>query len=233
MASVQPRLRIGVTGYDPLKRLAMNGVTHAAVEFGGMAANTFAMLQTRRAQGERTTPIIVVTSALAGEGKSFIAEGLSVHLAALSAKRIMLVDANPARPSVTTRYNAVGRTGLVELLLGVSDERSSPEATTTELSNLSVLGIGQGKPEATLMFHDGSLSRLLAFVSQRCDVCVVDAGPLSEPGASILVDGAMQAVLVVNSRRTTRDAVADALTKSSRRPQTWGVVLNKAPPAPR
>ena len=48
------------------------------------------------------------------------------------------------------------------------------------------------------MFHDGSLSRLSAFVSQRCDVCVVDAGPLSEPGASILVDGAMQTLLVVN-----------------------------------
>jgi Mrp family chromosome partitioning ATPase len=206
----------------------MSGVDHAAVEFGGMAANTFALLQTQRAQGERVAPVVVVTSALAGEGKSFIAEGLSVHLAALSAKRVLLVDANPIRPSTTTRFKAGGRTGLVELLLGERGERGgSVEAVATEMGNLSVLGIGKRVPETTLMFREGSLNRLLAWVSQRCDVCVVDAGPLSEPGASMLVDGAMQAVLVVDSLRTSRDAVADAISKNSRRPLTWGVVLNR------
>ena len=193
-----------------------------------MAANTFTLLQTWRAQGERVAPLVVVTSALAGEGKSFIAEGLGVHLAALSAKRILLVDANPVRPSTTTRFKADGRPGLVELLLGEPGEGGSyVEAAATEIGNLSVLGIGKRAPEKTVMFREGLRNCLLAWVSQRCDVCVVDAGSLSDPGASMLVDGAMQAVLVVDSRRTSRDAVAEALSKSSCRPLTWGVVLNR------
>lgn len=206
----------------------MSEVDDAAVEFGGMAANIFGLLQTRRTQGERSAPMVVVTSALPGEGKSFIAEGLSIHLAALSAMRVLLVDANPARPSTTARFKAGGRTGLVELLLGeLSDGADTVEAAVTEMGNLSVVGIGKRTPETTLMFRQGSLDRLLAWVSQRSDVCVVDAGPLSEAGAPMLIDGAMQALLVVDTRRTSREAVADAISKSSRGPVTWGVVLNR------
>jgi Mrp family chromosome partitioning ATPase len=204
----------------------MNG---ASVAFGEMAGRVLAALQARRVQGERVAPFVVVTSAVAGEGKSFVAEGLALHLAALSARQIMLVDANPARPAATRRFNAAGHPGLMDLLRG-EGERSTeaPKPLPTDLDNLAVLGIGQ-KPETAVLFRDGALARLLAWAAQRCELLILDAGPLSEPGAAVLAEGAMQGVLVVDSQRTARSTVAGALARSGRGAQAWGVVLNRRP----
>ena len=201
----------------------------ATLSFGEMADQIFAVLQTGRAKGERAVPVVVVTSAVAGEGTSFVAEGLALHLAALSIRRVVLVDANFARPSATTRFKATGRAGLMELLRSeIEASADAPEPVATDLDNLTVLGIGRAKPEAALLFRDGARGRLYAWAAQKCDLLILDAGPLLEPGASKLIDGAMQAVLVVDSRRTARRTVASALALSGAGPQAWGVVLNRS-----
>src|SRR6218665_2084397 len=79
------------------------------------------------AMGKGAEPIangnlIMVTSALAGEGKSFTALNLAMSIATELDNTVMLVDADVARPSILRMLGLPASPGLLDLLVGdVSD----------------------------------------------------------------------------------------------------------------
>jgi Mrp family chromosome partitioning ATPase len=203
----------------------------ATLNFGEIAGRVFASLQARRSRGEGAAPAVVVTSALAGEGKSFVAEGLALHMAALGSHRIMLMDANPARPTITAHFQKTSRAGFMDLMRGdaASMGELALEPAFAGIDNLAVLGIGR-RPEAALLFRDGGAGRLLGWAGRHCELLILDGGPLSEPGASVLTDLATKNILVIDSQRTPRGEISSALDSVRQGGQSWGVVLNKRLP---
>ena len=105
------------------------------------------------AMGKGSNPIqngnlIMVTSALPGEGKSFTAVNLAVSIAMELDNTVMLVDADVARPSVLTMLGLPPAEGLLDVV----DKDSldiSEVLLHTNIEKLSILPSGTAHPRAT------------------------------------------------------------------------------------
>lgn len=200
----------------------MAGSTRSPNEsFSEIATGLFSILRSRPASGLNPGLVIAVTSAMPGEGKSFIAEGLALHAAALSSYEVMLADVNPARPALTSRYQATRQAGVVDLLRG-----TEPETLPTELKNLRFLGIGR-QPQPLAFLRDGATRTVLDWAGNRCDLLILDAGGLTDVGSAAMVSQAGRVLVVVDSGRTNRDDVRDAVARLALPDHVCAVVLNK------
>ena len=92
--------------------------------------------------------LIMITSALPGEGKSFTSINLAMSIAAELDHTVMLVDADVARPSILRMLGLPAGPGLLELLEGKADMASV--LMRTNVDKLTVLPSGSPHPRATV-----------------------------------------------------------------------------------
>jgi Mrp family chromosome partitioning ATPase len=115
------------------------------------------------AVGKGATPIangnlIMVTSALPGEGKSFTAINLAMSIAMELDYTVMLVDADVARPSVLNRLKLEPSPGLLDLVVSGSFDLSSV-LLKTNIEKLTILPSGTVHPRATELLASDAMSR--------------------------------------------------------------------------
>ena len=123
---------------------------------------------------------LVVTSALAGEGKSTIALGLAMSAARLH-QRVLLIDADLRRPSLHKQLDLPNDQGLSTLLAGAT---MMPNKRSIQISSLytdipiSVLTSGPTPTDPAKLLSSQRMSELMAFFEQSYDLVVVDAPPV-------------------------------------------------------
>ena len=101
----------------------------------------------------------MVTSALAGEGKSFTSVNLAMSIAAELDNTVMLVDADVARPSVLRMLGLPAGPGLLDLLEGTAD--MSDVLLRTNVDKLTILPSGTPHPRATELLASEAMRQLL------------------------------------------------------------------------
>lgn len=180
---------------------------------------TLESLRTLRTMFELTTrdrppASLLVTSAGSGEGKSTTAIGLSIMLARAD-KRVVLLDAHRARPSlheVLDLDNDRGLTTLLRRASGGADESVRECLQRTAEPNLSVLTFGPPLPDAVDLSSRG-LASVLRALEGEADIVVVD-GPSTLEAADglILAQHVHATVLVARAGATRLEALAGALT---------------------
>ncbi len=184
--------------------------------------------------GRGTAPVkngkrIMVTSAFPGEGKSFCAINLAMSIAAERDNRVLLIDADVARPSIPRELGISAEVGLMDWLIdGKLD--ISDLVLDTNVDKLTILPAGRRHQQATELLASGSMSRLLEQISSRFPdrVCIFDSPPLLvTTEARVLASYMGQIVMVVEAGRTPRDQVTDAL-QTIAACDVVGLVLNKA-----
>ena len=118
-----------------------NGQAGANVELPyGFGGESFRLLRHNLALNRPGWRSFQVTSAVAGEGKSFIAANLAITCAQQGSK-VVLVDANLHRPSQHTRFQVPNASGLSDLLLNRA-LHSNKFIQPTQIENLAVLPAG-------------------------------------------------------------------------------------------
>lgn len=174
--------------------------------------------------------LIMVTSALPGEGKTFTAVNLAISIAMELDHTCLLVDADVARPSVmrTLGVYRPDAKGLVDYL---SDERLElPDLLLrTNIPKLSVLPSGRGDVHATELLASESMRRLVQELSVRYHdrIVILDSPPLLATSESrVLASLVGQIVLVVEAERT-RQAVFQQAVDLLDPNKYIGLVLNK------
>lgn len=175
--------------------------------------------------------LIMVTSALPGEGKSFNAINLALSIAAERDKTVLLVDADVIKPSVERYIGMHAEIGLIDYL-----ERDNLELSQvlvkTDLDNLSILPAGNSHPfSAELLACEAMKELMQEFATRYSDrVVIFDSPPLlSTSEASILADMMGQIVLVVSAGTTTQEEVKQALDRLPDNEHiAIGTVLNKS-----
>lgn len=188
-----------------------------------------------RAFGRGATPVangrvIMVSSALPGEGKTFCAINLARSLCLEADSSVLLIDADTARPQVSKTLGLLERPGLVEAL---QDEQLDIETLieVTNVPKLSVLGAGHSSGTAAELLGSSRMVDLLRqLTSPRSPnrVVVLDSPPLLVTNeAKTLVDLAGQVVLVVRASSTPQSAVLDAISHL-REDQVVGLILNES-----
>lgn len=157
--------------------------------------------------------LIIVTSALPGEGKTYCAINLAMSIAMEMDITVLLVDADVARPSVLQVLGLGSEPGLMDILLN-SDLKLSDVILKTNMPTLSILPAGRSNKHATELLASRTMTNLLTEIANRYAdrIVIFDSPPLlitSE--ANVLASQMGQVVLVVEAEATTQHAVKDAL----------------------
>jgi capsular exopolysaccharide synthesis family protein len=152
---------------------------------------------------------MVVTSSVAGEGKSVGTLNLALAFAELPRMRVLVLDADLHRPSIEEYLGLPQRQGLTELLRG---ELALDQAVRqTSVANLCVMGPGRLPEKPSELLGSERLKTVLAQLRQRFDYVVIDTPPALAINDSAmlgaLVDGI---VLVVRLHATQRHLVEQA-----------------------
>lgn len=187
------------------------------------------------ALSDLANPVVVITSANAGEGKTTVCAGLAASLASIG-QRIVLVDFDLREPTVHRHFGAHNEFGVTSFLLDrkpLSECLQYVDLTPhgEEGKGLYLLATGPSVNNPTELLTAERTRRLLEALSGQADVVLVDSPPVL-PIADTLEIGRMAAgaVLVVEARRTEVGPALrakDALIQSQTR--LLGVIVNKVP----
>ena len=187
----------------------------------GLLAEQFRIIKRpllMRAAAERAehTPnanLMLVTSSLPGEGKSFTAANLAMSIATELDQTVLLVDADAHRAGISVLLGLEDRPGLVEHLLN-EEPNLSRLLLRTNIDTLTVLPSGRRVERLPELLASQESQRLMRELSMRYEdrIVIIDSPPLlATSDASVLAHHAGQVVLVVEAVRTPQSAIKEGI----------------------
>lgn len=171
--------------------------------------------------------LILVTSSVPGEGKTFTAINLALSIAAERDKTVLLVDADVVNPAASRLFGVNDRAGLIELLEHEADFLDV--FLRTDIPKLTLLPSGRRHPHATELLASEAMVKLAGDMSRRYPdrVVIFDSPPLlATTQASVLATHVGQVLLVIESDLTPQYIVKEAAEMLSGC-KLVGCVLNK------
>lgn len=186
-------------------------------------------------QGKSAAPVaranlIMVTSSVPGEGKTFVAINLALSIAMELDRTVLLVDADVSRPSLLERLGLPPSRGLLDVLTDGALEL--PDVLLrTNVERLSLLPAGTAHARATELLASDAMNRLLDELATRYPdrILIFDAPPLLPSTESrVLATHMGQVVVVVEAERTPQASVTQALATIESCPVVM-TMLNKVP----
>jgi len=170
------------------------------------------------AYGKRVTQVedgnlIMISSAMPGEGKTFTSVNLALSIAQEQDLTVLLVDADVAKPHVSEVFGVSELPGLLDILEG---QPRALEAliVRTNIEGLSILPAGVPRANATELLSGSRMDNVVQHLATRFPqrVVIFDTPPLLQSSeAKVLANLAGQVVLVVKAESTPQGAVAEAL----------------------
>ena len=153
--------------------------------------------------------VIVITSALASEGKTTTACNLAIALAQ-SSLRVCLVEADMRRPNAATLMGVDGSIGLSNVVAGQIDLADALMPWHRGL--LTILPAGTTPPDPTRLLGSKNMAAVLATLRADFDFVIIDAPPiLPVSDAAVLARAADGAVLVARYGKTRREQLTSAI----------------------
>ena len=157
--------------------------------------------------------LIMVSSALPNEGKTFISINLAMSIAAEMNRKVLLVDGDVAKGHVSRTLGFEPDIGLSEILKR-EDLNEVASIYETNVPGLSLLGAGENDLHMDELFASermGELVRRLALADPD-RIVLFDAPPLlATTEAGVLARLMGQVVLVVEADKTPQGALREAL----------------------
>jgi len=156
--------------------------------------------------------LVLVTSATAGEGKTFFSMNVAMSLAMEVDFHALLVDADVLRPSVLERYGVEPGPGLLDLAARPELDLSDV-LLRTNVPKLSLLPAGKQSHKSAELLSSAYIDRLLTELSERyADRLVLfDAPPiLVSSGTRHLASRVGQVIMVVQADSADSRAVSQA-----------------------
>jgi len=180
---------------------------------------------------DRELKTIVVTSAVANEGKSRTAANLAIVLAQ-AGHPTLLVDADFRRPSQHRIFGRVRNVGLSNMFVQDMPE-GSLFVTDEQVPGLVVLASGPTPPNPSELLGSAQMKALLARFRQGFDYVVMDTPPVNAvTDASVLASMSDAVIVVVETNKATYPGVHHAKQSLERvGAKVLGSVMNKMRPA--
>lgn len=156
--------------------------------------------------------VVGVTSSHPAEGKSITSINLAYSMAQLN-KRVLLVDADMRRSSISEKLKLAPRPGLSNLLLDFNTEGTIQSYEPEDGSfGFYFLAAGDTPPNPSELLNSSRLSRLIAGLRTRFDYIIFDLPPVGAVSdaqtVSTLVDGML---VVVRENHTTKPLLSDCI----------------------
>lgn len=173
--------------------------------------------------------MIMVTSSLPGEGKTFNALNLAMSMAMERDSTVLLIDADVVKPALSRILGLESRPGLTDVLVDPQLDLGDI-IISTDLPKLKVIPAGRSHSHSTELLASDQMQRIANELSARYPdrIIVLDTPPLLVTSqASVLTHLVGQILMVVEAGKTPDSAVREAvsLLDSSK---VIGMALNKS-----
>lgn len=144
---------------------------------------------------------ILVTSAISGEGKSFVATNLALSLA-LTDKRVVLVDFDLNNPSLPKKLKIKDHKGVTEFLMGETEVEDIVRTTDIH-PNLFFISTGRLPINPSELMMNGKAEELLNQLDGLFDYIIVDTAPVSPVTDAFILSPFCDATLFVVRHKYT------------------------------
>ncbi|MEM6884745.1 MAG: polysaccharide biosynthesis tyrosine autokinase [Verrucomicrobiota bacterium] len=173
---------------------------------------------------------ILVTSAVPGEGKSFVSANLALAFAQ-EGQNTLLIDADLRRPMIDKIFNirAKGKSGIVAGLAGLNSWDSL--LFDPKIENLKILPVIEKAPNPAELLSGAGFKELMEYGRNAFDVIVVDSAPVNAVSDTFMICTDVDlSILVAQAAKTSKSAIKrarDTMEKADKKPK--GIVLNRLP----
>ncbi len=169
----------------------------------------------------------LITSALAKEGKTTAALGIAVSLSHRG-KRVLLLDADLRRHSLSTCVGVNGNVGLAEIVKGEKDLAGGAQ-NLDDAGRLYLLGKGNGRIEPFEVLDSSKMQDILTQARSSFDFIIIDSPALEEAYDPLFLAPHVEGcLLIVQSERTGKGSIMGAIEKIHQAEgKLLGIVLNK------
>lgn len=177
------------------------------------------------AQVDRGMKTILVTSALASEGKSLTSTNLALTLGESYRRSVLLIDADLRRPALHDVFQVPNVSGLSDGLHADAEKKLSLVQIT---AGVTLLTAGRPDPDPMHVLTSDRMRRIIHEAADRFDWVIIDTPPVALlPDANLLVSMVDAALLVIRAGQTPYHLVLKAVDAIGR-DRILGTVLNGA-----
>lgn len=222
----------------PLEQLRQRGFlsplaprSRIAEEFRGIKRPLLRNIDGKGSRRVEHPNLVMVTSALQGDGKTFSSINLAMSIAMEQDRTVLFVDADVVRATAGKTIGVPpGSLGLIDILDGGTSLDASDVIMRTSMDKLRVLPAGNARDTSTEILASEAMHRFMVELSNRYPdrVIVFDSPPLLlTTESSVLASFMGQIVFVASADITPQQAVQEALEQIGEN-KIVGVVLNRA-----
>jgi len=172
---------------------------------------------------ERELRVIMVTSALPGDGKTLTAANLALTLSESYHRRVLLIDADLRRPAMYDIFQLPNIAGLSDWLKA-SSQRKVPVVHVSE--HLTLLPAGHPDPNPISSLTSDRMARLLKDAAATFDWVIVDTPPIGVLTDANLMGDMVDGALLVIRAKVTPFAMIERAMQALGRDRLLGVVMN-------
>lgn len=146
-------------------------------------------------------PVLLVTSSVNGEGKSYVATNLAISLTLLG-KRVALVGLDIRKPMLAN-YMELSNQGCLTSYVAEDSYTVDDLILPSGIANLDVLPSGVVPPNPSELLQSEKLDQLFVELRQRYDYVIVDSAPVALVGDSYLLHRLVDMTLYVTRANYT------------------------------
>jgi protein-tyrosine kinase len=180
----------------------------------------------------RRDNLIMVTSALQGEGKSFTALNLSAGIARHGQRRVLLVDADCKAGALAHLLDLPETPGLLDIVDGHGGDIAELTISTA-IENLSFLPIGNSAPNRGAELLSGRrIGEIIQEIGRKYadSLVILDTPPCLLSSAPNTLAGVVHQTIVVVAANSTQEADVTATLELLSGCRQISLILNKIPP---
>ena len=169
------------------------------------AAELFRLVRTNLGfilPSEKKSPVILVTSCIDDEGKSYVASNIALSLALLK-KKVVLVGLDVRKPMLAEYFNLESRGGLTDYLAGADVKLDEIIIPSGEQDTLDIIPCGAIPPNPSELLQTDRIDKLFAELHKRYDYIIVDTAPVALVSDTYLLDRIADLTIFVSRYRYT------------------------------
>ena len=175
--------------------------------------------------GEEGCKVIMVTSAMQGEGKSITAVNLAISYA-MAERKVLIIDCDLRRPKLARLLRLNSEVGLSNLI--VNPKLKEKAIRTTGICGLDVMLSGAIPPNPSELLGSARMQKLIAELRTSYDVIILDSPPVNMVTDAVVLAPQSDGVLfLVRANHSDRGAVIHAMEQLEyAKVKILGFVLN-------
>lgn len=190
---------------------------HIAIHEGEstVSAELFRLMRTNLRfviPSEVKNPVILVTSYINGEGKSYISCNIALSLAILG-KKVALVGMDIRKPMIAQYFGLAQKGHLTDYLAEPSVTVDDIIVPSGEHKNLDLLPCGTIPPNPAELLQSKRVEELFAELRKRYDYIIVDTAPLALVSDTYLLDRIADLTIFVSRFKYTPMEMVDYINR--------------------